>query len=366
MSIQAEQEFPGWTPSGFVFGKAVTMLSTLSVTGAVTLPSATTVGGNSLSALSLGTVTSSGANALAVGANGVTNPVFNIDASVGSVATGLNIQGKAAGGGLVITELSSGTNESMTLDAKGSGTITLNGTATGAVIVGNNLAVTGTLIGTSASATAFVVGRQGSTSPAFTVDASTGSSVTGLKVKAAATSGGVALSATDSGSNTGLTLDAKGTGIINIGSVSTGAVEINSIIVPVYEYVTSGPWLGGAAAGAGILVNGTGQAIYTAPNDSTSWKFIACSVRCVTLAGAAATLQVEVAGAGVAPGSGTNQLSAALAIGTAGTANTTANGTIIGSPTTISAGSSINIIPGGAATTTMVGCVVTIALQRLS
>lgn len=79
---------------------------------------------------------------------------------------------------------------------------------------------------TSASATALAVGRLGATTPAFTVDASTASQVAGLKVTGAATGGTVAVVATDSGSNTSLTLNAKGSGTIGIGTVSTGLVTI--------------------------------------------------------------------------------------------------------------------------------------------
>jgi hypothetical protein len=78
---------------------------------------------------------------------------------------------------------------------------------------------------TSASANAFAVGRQGSTSPALKVDASTASSATGLEVIAAASGSGVAVRAIG-GTNEALTINAKGTGTIGIGSVSTGAVTI--------------------------------------------------------------------------------------------------------------------------------------------
>lgn len=99
----------------------------------VALPAGTTIGGSSVAAL--GTITSNSANALAVGRNGTTNPVFNVDDSTSSAATGLNIKGAAAAAGVAVKALSSGTDENLTIDAKGAGTITLNGTATGAVIL---------------------------------------------------------------------------------------------------------------------------------------------------------------------------------------------------------------------------------------
>lgn len=83
---------------------------------------------------------------------------------------------------------------------------------------------------TSASATAFAVGLAGATNPALLVDASTASSATGLKVKSAAAAAGVAVSVVSSGANENLTLDAKGSGTITIGSVSTGAITLTRAV----------------------------------------------------------------------------------------------------------------------------------------
>lgn len=172
-----------------------------------------------------GTVTSAGANALAIGPNGVTNPSFNVDASAGSAATGWGITAAAATSGAALAVISSGSNESGSIDAKGSGSLVLQGTATGAITLGRNTGITGTGTITSASASALTVGLAGATNPAFQVDASTGSSITGLKVKSAASGGGVALSALGS-TNEPLSLDAKGSGAITIGATSTGSVSI--------------------------------------------------------------------------------------------------------------------------------------------
>ncbi len=103
----------------------------------VTLPSTTTIGGSSVSAL--GVVTSTSANAIAVGRQGATNPVLNVDASAATVVTGLNIAGAAAASGLALSVTSSGTDEALTVDAKGAGLLTLNGTGTGNVVVGHGL-----------------------------------------------------------------------------------------------------------------------------------------------------------------------------------------------------------------------------------
>jgi hypothetical protein len=80
------------------------------------------------------TITGTSVNSLAVGANGTTNPVFNVDASASSVATGVNVVGAAAGSRVSVAAVSSGTNEGIDLDAKGTGTIRLGQTSTGNVI----------------------------------------------------------------------------------------------------------------------------------------------------------------------------------------------------------------------------------------
>lgn len=75
------------------------------------------------------TITSTSANAFAVGRQGATAPVLNIDASTASVATGINIKGAAAAAGVAVSVISSGTNENLTIDAKGSGTLKLQSAA---------------------------------------------------------------------------------------------------------------------------------------------------------------------------------------------------------------------------------------------
>jgi hypothetical protein len=71
-------------------------------------------------------ITSNSAAAINVGPNGLTNPVLKVDASASNAATGLLIAGAAAGSGVAVTTQSSGTDESLTIEAKGAGTITFN------------------------------------------------------------------------------------------------------------------------------------------------------------------------------------------------------------------------------------------------
>lgn len=70
-------------------------------------------------------INGSDANALAVGPNGTTNPTFNVTTNIASAETGIDIIGRAAGAGVDIAVLSSGTNERMTLSPKGTGYVSL-------------------------------------------------------------------------------------------------------------------------------------------------------------------------------------------------------------------------------------------------
>lgn len=67
------------------------------------------------------TITSNSANSLAVGPNGTTNPVLQVDSSTASQAAGLKVTGGSAGGGVTVSVLSSGINEALTLNTKGTG-----------------------------------------------------------------------------------------------------------------------------------------------------------------------------------------------------------------------------------------------------
>lgn len=84
------------------------------------------------------TVTSAGAAALSVGLNGATNPALLVDASTASSATGVSVKSAAAAGGVAIAAVSSGTDESMTINAKGAGIVTVGNLSTGGVKIGTN------------------------------------------------------------------------------------------------------------------------------------------------------------------------------------------------------------------------------------
>jgi len=88
------------------------------------------------------TITAASATALTVGRQGATDPALLVHSSTASQATGIQITGKAATSGAAIVVISSGTNENLTVDAKGSGTITIGATSTGNVVLGDSLTVT--------------------------------------------------------------------------------------------------------------------------------------------------------------------------------------------------------------------------------
>ena len=108
---------------------------------------------------------------------------------------------------------------------------------------------------TTSSATAYSLGPNGTTNPVWQVDCSTGSQAAGLKLTGAATGGTVALLVQDSGSNANLSINAKGSGTIAVGSTSTGTVTLANAVV----------FTGGAVSGITTLA-GTG-----AVSGFTSW-----------------------------------------------------------------------------------------------
>lgn len=104
-------------------GTGSVTINNVTGTGTTTIGHSLVVGAQGASIIRL-TGTSSGT--LVLGPNGATNPSFNIDCSTASAATGLNLKSAAAGGGFAITTISSGTDESLTVAAKGAGTVTVN------------------------------------------------------------------------------------------------------------------------------------------------------------------------------------------------------------------------------------------------
>ena len=145
-----------------------------------------------LSLLSTGaTLTYGAGNALTVGPNGTTNPAFNVNSSAASSATGLNIVSRAATSGVDIFTTSSGANENLNINSLGSGSLTLNGSATGNIVLGSTTYPKTTTAGTIlTSATANTV--TASATPTLGVAGSTVGSI----AFANATSGSITLAPT--------------------------------------------------------------------------------------------------------------------------------------------------------------------------
>ncbi len=186
---------------------------------------------NGTSVTSATTITSASADAFDVGPNGNTNPVFKIDASTSSQADGIKVTGAAAGSGVALQGITSGTNADILIDAAAAGTVKI-GTAASTALglqVGSSTSAAATLcIVQSTNLKALVVGRLGATTPAFQVDANTATSITGVKIKSAGTGGGVAISAIGEASNGAMTIDAQGSGTLTLQGTATGNVIVGN------------------------------------------------------------------------------------------------------------------------------------------
>lgn len=139
-----------------------------------------------------------------------------------------------------------------------------------------------------------------------------------------------------------------------VGNANAG--NLAGALITKYETVTD---LQNQVAAASYAVSHT---IFVNDNVSGTYKIVGASAIFGT-ASTSGTLQVEVATGTQAIAAGVNQLTGTISL--AGTANTTVNGTVIASPTTITAGSRINLIFAGTVTN-LANAAITVTLQRLS
>jgi hypothetical protein len=262
---------------------------------AVTYPNGqiSVIGGSTIGAGNPSPITSNSAQALAVGPNGNTNPTFNVDSSVANAATGINVQGKAAGSGVALSVASSGTNESLNIDAKGNATIGINtlSASAGIVTIGNSSSAGGRIFFDTdtqirkVDAFAFNVGPNTlGGANAFIVDTSTGSLAAGLTLKGAVSGGTVALTVNDTGANSNLSVAAKGTGTITFQpaiAVPAGGAAAASILMSATAslglYFGSGaPTVSAAQGSVYIRTDGSSVAtrLYVNTTGSTTWTAI--------------------------------------------------------------------------------------------
>ena len=189
-----------------------------------------------------GTVTS----VSVVSANGFAGTVATAT-STPAITLSTTITGILSGNGTAISAASTTGSGSVVLATSPTLTTPNIGAATGSQLI---------LTGTSAQIIA--AGRQGATTPAFSVDASAALSATGVLVTAAAAGSRAAVSVTSSGANEGLSVDAKGSGTIRLGATSTGAVEFSRNAVPTASDgaalgTTALPWSDLFLASGGVL-----------------------------------------------------------------------------------------------------------------
>lgn len=146
---------------------------------------------------------------------------------------------------------------------------------------------------TAASATAFVVGPNGTTNPAFSVATNAGSAATGLTIVSAAAASRVALNVISSGTDEGFSINAKGAGTILLNPTGTGSISSPRAIV------CTGPATGiGYAVGAGAAVS---QATDRTTGVTCTGMSGAITTQATSLA-AGATVQFTVTNTSVAVG----------------------------------------------------------------
>jgi len=85
---------------------------------------------------------------------------------------------------------------------------------------------------TSTASHALAIGRQGTTDPAFAVDASAASQATGIAVVGAASGSGAGFSVISPGTNELLAINSKGSSDTYINNSSTGSVRIGNALLP--------------------------------------------------------------------------------------------------------------------------------------
>lgn len=152
---------------------------------------------------------------------------------------------------------------------------------------------------------------------------------------------------------------------LRLGAVIDAKSPLAGTISPAWSPVSYFEYVTFFALTASSFAASTDYPLYTFPNDGTTWQVCAVTARYSAAAGSAATFNVEVAGAAIAPGSGTLQLTSAGVV-LNGTPNTTVNGVVITSPTVAGPGTMLNLIVASTATTSVANLSITVALQRLS
>ena len=125
--------------------------------------------------------------------------------------------------------------------------------------------------------------------------------------------------------------------------------DVGVLVIP-YEFVLANS----------ITTTAGSTTIFLMPNVPETFQVAGASVAFGT-ASASGTVQISVESSTTAPGSGTAQLTGTMSL--AGTANTPVNGTVIASPTNITAGSRLSFTTAGTLTG-LVNGVLTVLIKR--
>lgn len=213
------------------------------------------------------TISSTSANAFVAGPAGTTNPTIQVDASASSAATGVKITAAAAAGGAFVAAISSGTDEDLSVDAKGAGELELNQTATGNINARRTLVP---FVGiTSGASTCPIAGAVGSSSAGGTVAITGGAGNGGTNAggavsltggTGAASGAGGAASVTGGIPTSGNAVGGAGTfsGGAGAGTGAGGVVTTKGGASGTGATGNGGAWTGGG--GAALSTNGTGGA----------------------------------------------------------------------------------------------------------
>lgn len=180
--------------------------------------------------------------------------------------------------------------------------------------------------------------------------------ITGNLVTGATTLSEAELGVLDSAANTNA-VAAKAAILGTAGALALGG-EVTAVarMLPAHQLITDNQ---NQVVAASYAVSHT---IHVNDSVSGTYKVVGVSAVFGTTS-TSGTLQVEVATGTQAVASGTNQLTGTMSL--SGTANTVVNGTVIGSPTTVSAGARINLIFAGTVTN-LANAAINVVLQRLS
>ena len=246
----------------------------------------------------LNNLKSSSATAIAVGQNGSTNPALQVDASASGQATGWKATAKAAGSGAVLTVISSGTNENASVDAKGSGTLTLQPTATGNII-------SGTLHQFPAgdTITAHAGGGQGSaTALTKEINRITTVATAGDSVALPTSAPGLDIVVINTGANA-MQVFGAGTDTINGVATATGVSQMpNSVVL--YSCATAGAWFteglsSGFAGGLQTFSFANGLTAHAGGGQGSALALTALVNRITTVATAGDSVLLPAAAAGL-------------------------------------------------------------------